>query len=111
MVSINIGEEIITKVLNKLNTSGEEAKIICNTADEGQQKNILKEWFTQSVVYMVQEISDYQQQLGVIESIFKAVFVEQPQEAYEEHKSGQDSNEFITRTKNSCILRALASIE
>jgi len=47
----------------------------------------------------------------VIENIFKAIFVEQPQEAYEENKSGQDSNECLTRTKNACILRALANIE
>jgi len=37
---------------------------------------------------MVTEITDYPQQLGVVESIFKAIFPEQPQEAYEEHKSG-----------------------
>jgi hypothetical protein len=47
----------------------------------------------------------------VIESIFKAIFPEQPQEAYEEIKSVQDSPENTTRTQNAHILRSLLNIE
>ena len=63
-------------MLNKLSSSGEEAKVLCGNVDETQQRNIIKEWFSQSIVFMISELPDYPQQLGVIENIFKAIFPE-----------------------------------
>jgi hypothetical protein len=46
-------------VLNKLSSSGQEIKILCGNVDETQQRSIQKEWVTQSIVFMLTELSDY----------------------------------------------------
>jgi hypothetical protein len=56
---ITFAEETLSRVLNKLTTSGDETKRMCSGIDELQQRIILKEWFTQSIVYIVSALPDY----------------------------------------------------
>jgi hypothetical protein len=54
-----MAEETISKVLSKLNTSGEETKVLCSNVDEIQQRKIIQEWLSHTIVSMVIELSDY----------------------------------------------------
>ena len=55
----NMAEETISKVLSKLNTSGEETKVLCSNVDEIQQRKIIQDWLSQTIVSIVTELSDY----------------------------------------------------
>ena len=55
----NMAEETSSKVLSKLNTSGEETKVLCSNVDEIQQRKIIQEWLSHTIVSMVTELSDY----------------------------------------------------
>jgi hypothetical protein len=60
-MTVSFAESTLSRVLNKLNQTGGETTKLCRDVDEVQQRNILKEWFTQAIVYMVAEMPDYPQ--------------------------------------------------